>query len=351
MKVLIIGGAGYIGSHVARLFADSGLAVDVVDNLSTGSKDNLFPEYGFFQGDILDYPWLEGQMKRGGYEAVVHLAAAKAAGESMIVPQKYATQNIAGTINILNAACEAGIETLIFSSSAAVYGEPAYLPVDEEHPKEPENFYGFTKLEIDRFLAWYEKLKGLRFAALRYFNAAGATGIGRISAGVGAAGGGTGSAGSRVAWVKVGGQPIEPKKVYKLATNDFMLNGGDGYRSFVGAKALLGERDGKLLAKFVTGDEVRSLVAVPDGAGDTVFAGSFNGFVYRFTPAGKLLSFTAIPGNVTKLLPLADGAVENLRLPLIATVARGGVTLNPMCTPLAFDRLAAGGLVLRPARN
>lgn len=172
MKILVIGGAGYIGGHVARLFADRGNRVDVADNLSTGSRENLFPDNGFFKGDILDYPWLLGVMK-GGYDAVVHLAAAKAAGESMLVPEKYALQNIGGTINILNAACEAGIRALVFSSSAAVYGEPRYLPIDELHPQNPENFYGFTKLEIERILGWYDRLKGLKFAALRYFNAAG----------------------------------------------------------------------------------------------------------------------------------------------------------------------------------
>ena len=172
MKVLIIGGAGYIGSHVARLFADKGYGVDIVDNLSTGSRDNLFPDYGFFEGSILDYTWLLGVMRRG-YDAIVHLAASKAAGESMLVPEKYSLQNISGTINIINAACEAGIRTLVFSSSAAVYGEPKYLPIDEVHPQNPENYYGFTKLEIERILAWYDKLKGLKFAALRYFNAAG----------------------------------------------------------------------------------------------------------------------------------------------------------------------------------
>jgi len=172
MKVLIIGGAGYIGSHVARFFADKGHSVDIADNLSTGREDNLFPGNGFFKGDILDYPWLLGVMKRG-YDAIVHLAASKAAGESMLVPEKYSLQNISGTINILNAACEAGIRNIVFSSSAAIYGEPQYLPIDEVHPQNPANYYGFTKLEIERILAWYDRLKGLRFAALRYFNAAG----------------------------------------------------------------------------------------------------------------------------------------------------------------------------------
>ena len=179
MKILIIGGAGYIGSHVARLFADKGHKVDIADNLSTGSEENLFPDYGFFKGDILDYPWLLGVMGKG-YDAIVHFAASKAAGESMLAPEKYARQNISGTINILNAACEAGIHAIVFSSSAAVYGEPRYLPIDEAHPQNPENFYGFTKLEIERILAWYDRLKGLKFAALRYFNAAGYDPAGRV---------------------------------------------------------------------------------------------------------------------------------------------------------------------------
>lgn len=179
MNVLVIGGAGYIGSHVARLFVDRGLKVDVFDNLSTGSRENLFPECGFFEGDILDYRTVLSVMRRG-YDAVVHLAAAKAAGESMIKPEKYAVQNLSGTINILNAVCEAGIPRLVFSSSAAIYGEPKYLPIDENHPKTPTNFYGFTKLEIERCLEWYDRLKNLKFAALRYFNAAGYDPAGRI---------------------------------------------------------------------------------------------------------------------------------------------------------------------------
>lgn len=180
MKVLVIGGAGYIGSHVARCFADHGIQVTIYDNLSTGTTDNLFPDYVFHQADILDYTTLVSVM-REGFDAVVHLAAAKAAGESMVKPEKYSLQNITGTLNILNAACEAGISRLVFSSSAAIYGEPAYLPIDEAHPKQPANYYGFTKLEIERFLEWYDRLKGLKFAALRYFNAAGYDPEGRIT--------------------------------------------------------------------------------------------------------------------------------------------------------------------------
>ncbi len=179
MKVLVIGGAGYIGSHVARAFLDKGAEVTVFDNLSTGVRENLFPEARFEEGDILDYRRLEGVMK-GGYDALVHLAAFKAAGESMEKPEKYSVNNISGTLNILNAASAAGVRRIVFSSSAAVYGEPEYIPLDEGHPTNPENYYGFTKLEIERFLGWYDKLKGIRFAALRYFNAAGYDEAGRV---------------------------------------------------------------------------------------------------------------------------------------------------------------------------
>ena len=179
MKALIIGGAGYIGSHVARHFLDNGHKVTVFDNLSTGQIINIFPDEEFIKGDILNTDDLDSAMAVG-YDLIIHLAAFKAAGESMIKPEKYSVNNITGTINILNSAVKAGIPNLVFSSSAAVYGEPAYLPIDEEHPKNPENYYGYTKLAIEQFLGWYDKLKGLKFAALRYFNAAGYDGKGRI---------------------------------------------------------------------------------------------------------------------------------------------------------------------------
>jgi UDP-glucose 4-epimerase len=179
MKILVVGGAGYIGSHVAREFLDRGHSVTVFDNLSSGRRDNLFAEAEFIYGDIMDYVSIS-RAARKGFDALVHLAAFKAAGESMITPEKYSLNNISGTINMLNAASEAGIKHIVFSSSAAVYGEPQYLPIDEQHPTNPENYYGFTKLEIERFLGWYEKLRGIRFAGLRYFNAAGYDVKGRI---------------------------------------------------------------------------------------------------------------------------------------------------------------------------
>jgi len=186
MNILIIGGAGYIGSHVAKEFLEKGHRVTVYDNLSSGLRENVVQlascgatsnscdsrSFTFIHGDIHDYPGLVAVMK-GSYDALVHLAASKAAGESMLQPEKYSRNNIIGTLNILNAASETGIKNIVFSSSAAVYGEPEYLPVDEKHPTKPENYYGFTKLEIERFLIWYEKLRDIRYACLRYFNAAG----------------------------------------------------------------------------------------------------------------------------------------------------------------------------------
>lgn len=172
MKIIIFGGAGYIGSHVALALLDAGHEVAAFDNLSSGLRENIFPGERLIEGDIMDPGSLNRAMEEG-WDAAIHMAAFKAAGESMLDPGKYASNNISGTINILNALADANVSNIVFSSSAAVYGEPEYLPMDEKHPLKPENFYGFTKLEIERILAWYDRLKGMKFAALRYFNAAG----------------------------------------------------------------------------------------------------------------------------------------------------------------------------------
>ncbi|MFW5737759.1 MAG: UDP-glucose 4-epimerase GalE [Spirochaetota bacterium] len=191
MRIVVIGGAGYIGSHVARALLDAGHSVTVFDNLSHGLRENLFPEADFIHGDI-GHPLelraaLAGEAAPGAdsngpgvADAVVHLAAAKAAGESMVNPEKYSVNNLAGTINVLNAMTDVGVKRFVFSSSAAVYGEPEYVPLDEKHPTNPINYYGFTKLEIERILRWYDELRDVRFAALRYFNAAGYDGAGRV---------------------------------------------------------------------------------------------------------------------------------------------------------------------------
>lgn len=172
MKVLVIGGAGYIGSHVVKELMKKGHSVTVFDNLSSGLRENLFAENEFIYGNILIEADLEKAFAKG-FDAFIHLAAFKAAGESMIEPEKYSVNNITGTLNIMNAAVKHNCLKMVFSSSAATFGEPQYLPIDEKHPKNPENYYGFTKLKIEEFMGWYDKLRGLKFAALRYFNAAG----------------------------------------------------------------------------------------------------------------------------------------------------------------------------------
>lgn len=172
MKVLVIGGAGYIGSHVVKELMAKNHEVTVFDNLSSGLIQNLFKKNEFIAGDILHPEDLDKAFAHG-FDAFIHLAAFKAAGESMIFPEKYSINNINGTLNILNAAVAHNCLNMVFSSSAATFGEPQYLPIDENHPKNPENYYGFTKLKIEEFMGWYDKLKNLKFAALRYFNAAG----------------------------------------------------------------------------------------------------------------------------------------------------------------------------------
>ncbi|MBO8436156.1 MAG: UDP-glucose 4-epimerase GalE [Spirochaetes bacterium] len=172
MKVLLFGGAGYIGTHVAMAFMDRGDTVGIYDNLSTGLRSNVPEGAEFYEGDILDRARVSEVLSKG-WDAAVHLAAFKAAGESMVKPEKYSENNITGSLIIMTECEQHGCMNFILSSSAATYGEPQYLPIDEKHPNKPENYYGYTKYCIEENLKWYSKLRGMHFAALRYFNAAG----------------------------------------------------------------------------------------------------------------------------------------------------------------------------------
>lgn len=178
MRVIVIGGAGYIGSHVAQELLDRGHAVTVFDNLYSSAREYVPSGAAFVHGTIMQSEELTEAID--GHDAIVHLAALKAAGDSMHVPERYASANISGTINVINAARRTGTDRLVFSSSAAVYGEPQYLPIDEQHPTDPSNFYGYTKLQIEGLMEWYSRLGDLRYAALRYFNAAGYDPSGRV---------------------------------------------------------------------------------------------------------------------------------------------------------------------------
>lgn len=172
MKVLVTGGAGYIGSHVVYELNQNGHEVIVVDTMDKGDEKNLFAQNEFIKGDIQESEILDRAFAFQP-EAVFHFAAWKAAGESMESPEKYSLNNLNGTIKLIATMSERQCRYLIFSSSAAVYGNPQYLPLDEGHPLEPINYYGYTKLAIEQNLKWYDSLKGFKYAALRYFNAAG----------------------------------------------------------------------------------------------------------------------------------------------------------------------------------
>lgn len=178
-KILVIGGAGYIGSHVVKALLHENFAVTVYDNLSTGQVCNLFEKAEFVKGDILDSQHLEKTMAQG-FDAVIHLAAKKAVGESMENPQLYSQNNISGSINIFNAMLNTGIKNIVFSSTSAVYGMPKYLPLDENHPLNPMSFYGYTKMAIEQVMNWYSKIKDFNYIALRYFNAVGYAADGSI---------------------------------------------------------------------------------------------------------------------------------------------------------------------------
>ena len=173
MKVVVVGGAGYIGSHVVLSALEKGFEVTIFDNLSTGLKININKNANFIEGSINSSSDLKKLFEKEKYDGLIHLAASKAAGESMKNPIKYAENNIMGGMNLLSKSIKYGIKRFVFSSSAAVYGTPQYIPIDEKHQLDPSNYYGYTKLLIERNLEWFSMLKNFRFASLRYFNAAG----------------------------------------------------------------------------------------------------------------------------------------------------------------------------------
>ena len=173
MKVVIIGGAGYIGSHVVLEAIERGFNVTVFDDLSTGFEKNLDKNVQFIKGSTKSTSDLSKLFSIDRYDAVIYLAASKAAGESMLKPTDYAQNNIIGGLNLINACSDNNVKIIIFSSSAAVYGKPDYNPIDENHPLSPINYYGQTKLHIEESLGWFSRLKNIKYASLRYFNAAG----------------------------------------------------------------------------------------------------------------------------------------------------------------------------------
>lgn len=184
MRVLALGGAGYVGSHVVRELCDRRHSVVVLDNLSTGHAQAVrIASRGAAElivGDVSDQILVRDILRSHEIDAVMHFAAASLVGESMDNPSKYWRNNVSSTIELLDAMARAGVDRIVFSSSAAVYGEPIQTPIPEDHPKSPTSTYGMTKLAIEHMLAGYHSAHGIKSISLRYFNAAGADSSGDI---------------------------------------------------------------------------------------------------------------------------------------------------------------------------
>ncbi|MCA0970724.1 UDP-glucose 4-epimerase GalE [Halobacillus litoralis] len=174
MSVLVVGGAGYIGSHAVWQLVDRGRDVVVVDRLSTGHRGAVAPEVPFYEGDIRDRAFLRSVFQKEKVEAVIHFAANSLVGESMEKPLEYFDNNVYGTQVLLEVMKEFDVKNIVFSSTAATYGEPDVVPITEEMPTKPENTYGETKLTMEKMMKWCDKAFGMKYVSLRYFNVAGA---------------------------------------------------------------------------------------------------------------------------------------------------------------------------------
>ena len=177
--VLVTGGAGYIGSHAVKALADAGLDVVVLDSLVAGHRDAV-PGVPFVEADIADVDVVRETIRRHQVTAVMHFAALLSVGESVIAPARYYRNNVRNALALLDALIEESVTRVVFSSTAAVYGDPVHSPIREDHPTQPINAYGETKLIIEKALAHYATAYGLRSVSLRYFNAAGADPSGTI---------------------------------------------------------------------------------------------------------------------------------------------------------------------------
>jgi UDP-glucose 4-epimerase len=176
VKVLVVGGAGYIGSVVAAGLIEAGHSVTVFDNMSRGHVQAVPAAAKLVTGDLEDRGALDHLFAVGSFDGVLQFAAWIEAGESMKVPERYFRNNTANTLNLLEAMLTHGVGRLVFSSTAALYGNPVRVPIEEDDALAPTNAYGESKLLVERMLAWFHQCHGLRYASLRYFNAAGAAG-------------------------------------------------------------------------------------------------------------------------------------------------------------------------------
>ena len=174
MAILVLGGAGYIGSHTVYELIDAGRDVVVADNLLTGFQEAVHPKARFYRADIRDRQAMDQLFEREQIEGVIHFAASSQVGESMSDPLKYYDNNLGGTTVLLQSMVAHGVDKIVFSSTAATYGEPERVPILETDKTVPTNCYGETKLAMEKMMAWTSRAHGLRYVALRYFNACGA---------------------------------------------------------------------------------------------------------------------------------------------------------------------------------
>lgn len=180
-KVLVTGGAGYIGSHTIRALKKTGFNVVILDNLSTGHREAV-EDFEFIEGDLADVNLLNEIFSKNSFDAVVHFAGSIEAGESMTDPRRFFNNNLVNGINLLNVMVDHGVKKIVFSSSAAIYGEAEKIPVKEDDEKCPTNYYGLTKWMFEQVLEAYDHAYGIKSVSLRYFNAAGADPSGEIGA-------------------------------------------------------------------------------------------------------------------------------------------------------------------------
>lgn len=180
MSILVAGGAGYIGSHTVYDLIDEGYDVVIVDNLQTGFECLIHPQAKFYQGDLRDEKFLEEVFSKECIEGVIHFAANSLVGVSMKEPLEYFDNNVYGTMQLLKVMKNHNVKKIVFSSTAATYGEPKSVPILEEDETSPTNTYGETKLTMEKMMKWCDIAYGIKFVALRYFNAAGAHPNGKI---------------------------------------------------------------------------------------------------------------------------------------------------------------------------